>query len=192
MSREDRERWDARYARGSHYGVAPPAAFLEELEPYLPTGGRVLDLAGGAGRNGVWFAERGFEVTVADVSPVGLQIAHERARAAGVFIETLVLDLEREALPRGPWEVAFCLLYFEPRVFAQVEAVLAPGGLFAFSQPTTTNLERHPRPPARFLVAPGQVPALVPPGLETLVYREAWEPSTGQHEARLIARRRSP
>jgi len=51
------------------------------LTTYLPAGGRVLDIGGGPGRYALWLAERGYHVTLADLSPVLIDIA--RAKVAG-------------------------------------------------------------------------------------------------------------
>jgi hypothetical protein len=53
--------------------------------------------------------------------------------------------------------------------------------------PTRTNLERHSKPPAGFVLHDGELPRLVT-GLETLEYSERWQ-ENDRHEARLVARR---
>lgn len=70
MSLAERTKWDARYL-----GAAPsfaPSAILAELDALLPRSGGALDLGGGAGRNALALARRGLDVTLADISPVGL------------------------------------------------------------------------------------------------------------------------
>ncbi len=98
----DRERWDRRYASGSHADAAKPD-WLDAFEAELPERGPALDLATGTGPVARWLARRGLDVLAVDVSPEGLRLARDRARGAGLALETLVLDLEREPLPQGPW-----------------------------------------------------------------------------------------
>ena len=43
-----------------------------------------VDIAGGAGANALWLARRGLDVTLADISPVGLALAEDECRARGV------------------------------------------------------------------------------------------------------------
>src|SRR4051812_10575216 len=74
MSLDDQVRWDEAY-RERRVGSQEPSPFLVAMEGKLPGSGRALDIAGGAGANAVWLARRGLEVTVADISPVGLALA---------------------------------------------------------------------------------------------------------------------
>src|SRR5262245_3082903 len=148
MSNADREKWDAKYAGGE---VAPsePSEVLVRLAGYFPTKGRALDVAGGAGRHAIWLAQRGLDVTLADVSAAGLAIAKQRAAAAGVEIETLQIDLEEEELEAGPFKLVVSLFYlWRPRLITRIPRLLAPGGTLVMIQPTKRNLERHEKPPA--------------------------------------------
>ncbi|MGE0712063.1 MAG: class I SAM-dependent methyltransferase [Planctomycetota bacterium] len=191
---EDRERWDARYRElDAELGAAsrPPARFLELAAGLLPGAGRALDLAGGDGRNALWLAARGLEVTLADVSPVALARAERLAAAGGQRLRTVACDLEREPPPAGPWDVVLCFHYLQRDLFPDIAWALAPGGVLLFCQPTRRNLERHPRPSARFLLEEGELPALIPPVLEVLRLEEGWL-EEGRHEARVVARRRDP
>lgn len=54
------------------------------LEQYLPESGRVLDVGGAAGRYAIWLAERGYDVTLADLSAAQLDVAREKVREHGV------------------------------------------------------------------------------------------------------------
>lgn len=67
----DASAWDARYAASDLVWSAEPNRFVEsELADLAP--GRALDLAAGEGRNAIWLARRGWEVTAVDYSQVGL------------------------------------------------------------------------------------------------------------------------
>jgi tellurite methyltransferase len=185
MSQGDREKWDARWAERARAGIAEPAPFLDTIAHLLPARGRALDVAGGNGRNALWLAGRGLEVTVCDVSPVGL----EQARAAG--LATLLTDLDTEPLPAGPWDVLLIHHFLLRRLFSRIPGVLLPGGVVVYIHPTRRNLERHPHPQAAFLVAEGELAMAVGrlADLDLLHYEEGWF-AEGRHEARLVARRR--
>jgi ubiquinone/menaquinone biosynthesis C-methylase UbiE len=73
---------------------------VEALE--LPLGARVLDLCCGQGRISVELARRGFAVTGLDLSEYLLNLAKERAEAAGVAVEWVHRDM-RDL----PWENEF-------------------------------------------------------------------------------------
>lgn len=194
MSREEQAKWDARYRamEGQHTGDAPSAA-LAAIEGLLPRGAegvapRGLDVGGGAGRHALWLARRGLDVTIVDVSEVGLAIARGRAEAAGARVATVAADLEREPLPAGPWDlVVVCHFLLRP-MLGVVSGVLAPGGVLAVVHPTRSNLERHARPGPAFLLEDGELPSLVK-GLDVVRYDEGWL-EDGRHEARLVAVKR--
>ena len=67
MSQADRQKWNDKYAAGFPM-PREPAAVLVGLDRFLPRRGRALDVAGGAGRHGIWLAQRGLDVTIADIS----------------------------------------------------------------------------------------------------------------------------
>ena len=98
MSADDREKWDRRYEDRDRTPTTPSVA-ITELAELLPRRGRALDLAGGHGRHAIWLARRGLDVTVADISPVGLGLARERAEESGLRVRTACVDLED--YPRG-------------------------------------------------------------------------------------------
>ncbi len=133
-----------------------------------------------------WLAERGLQVTAVDISPVGLRLGREAARAQGLELETLELDLERSPLPTGPFTVVSCFRYLQRELFPQMRDRLEPGGLLVCEIPTLRNLERHDRPGARFLLATNELLTLCAP-LEVVYYREGWV--NERSLARILARK---
>lgn len=186
MGLDDRARWDARY-RGEAGRPREPSSFLVSASDVLPQGGRALDLAGGAGANAVWLAGRGWDVTLADVSPVGLALAAERASRAGTALRTLEIDLEHKPFPPGPWDLIVIVRFLRRPLFAAIPDELSPGGVLVVVHPTRTNLARHERPGPWHLLEDGELPGLVR-GLEVVRYEEGWA-DEGYHDARLVARR---
>jgi SAM-dependent methyltransferase len=184
MSDAERTKWDARYREQDAAG-GKPSPFLVSLDPILPHTGRALDVAGGAGRHAVFLALRGLDVTIADISRVGLDLAEEEARRAGVRLTTVALDLEREPLPEGPWDVILSFHYLNRPLFAAYPGLLSPGGRLLVVHPTRSNLLRHQKPSGQFLLEDGELPGLVP-GLTVVRYEEGWL-EEGRHEARLVA-----
>jgi tellurite methyltransferase len=210
MSEAERTTWDARYRDGSHTGTEP-SKVLVALEELFPTGGRApagcfapastpssearvppaanpraLDVGGGAGRHALWLARKGFDVTIADISEVGLAIARERALAQGLALETVAVDLENQPLPTGPWDLIVVFHFLYRPLFQAFSSVLAPGGGLAVVHPTRSNLARFDKPSARFLLEDGELPGLVR-DLTMVRHDEGWL-EDGRHEARLLAR----
>lgn len=83
------------------------------LEQHLPDDGHILDAGGAAGRYAVWLAERGYEVTLIDISGEQLRIAREKLKERGL--------LERVSIQEGDIRD----LDFQDRTF---DAVLCLGG----------------------------------------------------------------
>ncbi len=189
MSQFDREKWDAKYATPDTVASEPSRA-ITALDLFIPRAGKAIDVAGGAGRHAIWLAQRGLDVTLADISPVGLAIAAQRAATAGVALATLQIDLQEQPFPRGPWNVVLTTHYLWRPLFPVFARELAVGGVLIVAQPTVTNLQRHEKPPRPFLLQDGELPGLVSE-LETLHYQEGWL-DEGRHEAVLVARRRNP
>ncbi|MCU0272172.1 MAG: class I SAM-dependent methyltransferase [Acidimicrobiales bacterium] len=188
MAEHDRELWNDRY-RGRAAADGAPSDFVASLDDVLPSAGRALDVAGGAGADAVLLAERGLTVTLLDVSDEALRLARDRATAHGVTLSTVRLDLEAEPPPPGPWDVILVRHYLQRPLLPRLGDLLAPGGLLCVCIATRRNLERHPRPSARFLLEPGELPGLVP-DLEIVRWVEDWtdESPDGRHEGRLVAR----
>jgi cyclopropane fatty-acyl-phospholipid synthase-like methyltransferase len=185
MSNLDRDKWNAKYAATA--APREPSAVLLTLEKHLPRTGRAIDIAGGGGRHGIWLAQCGLDVTVADISPVGLAIAQQTAVQAGLSIQTLEIDLEHSRFPAGPWNLIISVCYLWRPLFEVFPNVLSSNGILAVIQPTKRNLERNDKPPAPYLVDEGELPRLAN-GLEIVHYEEGWL-ADGRHDAVLVARK---
>ena len=125
--------WDARYAEDDFaYGEAP-SALVVAIEPSLPRRARVLCLAEGEGRNAVYLAQHGHDVTAVDLSGVGLEKARALAARHGVAIHTVLADLAELSIEEGAWDVIVAVWMHLPppllsRVLASAARGLAPGG----------------------------------------------------------------
>ena len=67
----DADAWDRRYSESDLVWSATPNQFVAEQLADLPPG-RAVDLAAGEGRDAIWLAGRGWEVTAVDFSQVAL------------------------------------------------------------------------------------------------------------------------
>ncbi len=97
------------------------------------------------------------------------------------------VDVETDPLPEGPWDLIVTVHYLWRPLFAVFSRMLRPGGILVVLHPTESNLQRHSKPPARFLLGDGELPRLVE-DLEMLHYEEGWL-AEGRHEVLLMARR---
>ncbi|MEL7362867.1 MAG: class I SAM-dependent methyltransferase, partial [Bacteroidota bacterium] len=65
--------WNVRFgAEAFAYGTAPNAFVAEAVPTHVAPGSTVLELAAGEGRNAVWMATRGYDVTALDFAAEGL------------------------------------------------------------------------------------------------------------------------
>ncbi|HEO98120.1 MAG: class I SAM-dependent methyltransferase [Campylobacterales bacterium] len=96
--------WDQRYSQAEFVYGTNPNDFLKESCQHIPKGGKVLCLAEGEGRNAVFLAMQGYQVTAVDLSPVGLRKAEALAGEKGVKIETITADLAHFDLGEEKWD----------------------------------------------------------------------------------------
>lgn len=185
MSDTEREHWDRRYLVAGARSMEP-ATFLREVAPQISAGSRVLDVGGGSGRNALWLATRGHRVTIADISESGLAIAVVAAHRADVKVATVCLDLDKDPLPDGPWDVIIDFHFMKRDLFPRFLEALRPGGFLVICQATVRNLERHDRPPRPYLLDEGEGWHLLE-AFELLIAREGWS-AEDRHEFEALAR----
>jgi 2-polyprenyl-3-methyl-5-hydroxy-6-metoxy-1,4-benzoquinol methylase len=185
MGAGDRDRWNQKWS-AADVGTGHGSKLVDLLAPWLPSSGRLLDIAGGGSTDALEFARRGLDVTVCDVSDVGLTQARARARDSGLHLDTVEVDLDAAPLPSGPWDVITVANYLQRDLFPSMAEQLAPEGLLGVVIATTTNLERHDKPGRRFLVEPAELPELID-DLTVVHHSEKWR-TNGRHEAHLVAR----
>lgn len=124
--------WDARYAEPGFVYGKEPNDFLVSVADRIPPG-PVLCLAEGQGRNAVYLATLGHEVTAVDRSAVGLARARELAQERGVRLTTIEADLGQYAVAPGAWAGVVAIFMHLPkplrsRVYRGAAAGLRPGG----------------------------------------------------------------
>ncbi|MFO8173899.1 MAG: SAM-dependent methyltransferase [Gemmatimonadota bacterium] len=137
--------WDDRYAMEGWLFGTEPNDFLKQEAHRIPAG-HVLCLGEGEGRNSVFLAELGYEVVGVDRSQVGLDKAQALARDRGVFVETVVSNIEDFDLQEREWEGIVSIFFHLPpelrkRVHSAVVKGLAPGGILILEAYTPRQLE---------------------------------------------------
>jgi tellurite methyltransferase len=151
MSHQERIAWDERFRAGDH-AETEPDPFLAQIEEYAELFSprrRALDVACGAGRNAVWLAERGWEVTGCDISVEGLRRARQLAKRHGVRLNLLCEDLATARFPSNRFDLVICFFYLQQDLFPILKATLRPGGLICYKTYTVDQLQfsggpRHP------------------------------------------------
>ncbi len=128
-----------------------PTHLLVETARML-TPGRALDLACGSGRNAIWLAEHGWQVTAVDRTPVTIP-----------NVDTRVADLEKHefTINEASWDLIVVSLYLQRDLFEPIKLGLKPGGVAV----VIVLLMEPGHEQSRFSVQPG----------ELAKYFEGWE-----------------
>lgn len=140
--------WDQRYSHPDYVYGRDPNDFLRQMANRIPAG-RVLCLADGEGRNGVWLAEQGYEVVSVDQSGVGLAKARQLAQERGVTLETIQADLASFPIEPQQWQGVVSIFCHLPgslwqQVHQAAVAGLAAGGVLILEAYSPAQLQLQP------------------------------------------------
>ena len=137
--------WNERYSeQGFAYGTKPNDFLQANIESL--TKGKTLCLAEGEGRNAVFLAMHGFDVTAVDLSSVGLEKAQRLADENGVAIKTIVADLSDFEIEEDFWDTIVSIWAHVPAIVrrslhTKVVAGLKPKGTFLLEAYTPKQVE---------------------------------------------------
>lgn len=129
-------RWNERFAKAEYaYGKEPNAYLKEELAK-LPAG-KILFAAEGEGRNAVFAAQRGWNVSAFDISVEGKRKALQLARERGVSIDYQVGELQSLGYAPDQFDaVALIYAHFPAAIKSQMhrelDLYLRKGGMVIF------------------------------------------------------------
>ncbi len=135
QDRHGHDMWQQRYDRSEYLFGEAPNAFLRDHADLVKPGAKVLALADGEGRNGVFLAERGCDVLSMDFSARALQKAGALARKRGVTLRIEEADVTTWPFPEEDYDVVVAIfIQFLPpaprkALFANIRKTLKPGGL---------------------------------------------------------------
>ncbi|HVS92946.1 MAG TPA: class I SAM-dependent methyltransferase [Mucilaginibacter sp.] len=144
--------WDSRYGEKEYaYGKAPNKFFKEQIEKLKP--GSILMPADGEGRNGVYAAQLGWDVTSTDLSAEGKEKALQLAAERGVTLTYFVGDLEQANFREASFDAiglvyAHFLAEKKSAIHKKLCTYLKPGGLVIFEAFSKSHLElarKNPR-----------------------------------------------
>ena len=173
MAVDDRTRWNQRYRSGDaprgdrpNRWFAAQHAALDRVAVTLAAPQRApaaLDVACGAGGTVIWLAQRGWHATGVDVSDAALALAAETAAAAGLTDRTRFLhaDLDEWRPAPGSYDCITCFFFLERSLWPALRAAVRPGGLLAMQTYTARWLTTRPEANPAYLLAPGELEALV-------------------------------
>lgn len=147
--------WDKRYAeQGFAYGELPND-FLKSMFSHLTAGqaqGQAISLCEGEGRNAVFLAQLGYQVTAVDFSAVGLHKAQILAERHGVEITCQLSDMADLDLGHQQWDLVVAI-FAQPesttrqRLYGQLGQALRAQGRFVLETKVEAGADHHDRYP---------------------------------------------
>lgn len=126
--------WDQRYAVDHYIFGTEPSDILIRHAQYLKAGETALAIADGEGRNGVYLARQGLQVTSFDISAFGITKAKRLAARHQVALTILKSDIEAWDWQPGSFEIVVGIFFqfLDPvaraKVFDGIITTLQPGG----------------------------------------------------------------
>lgn len=140
------QQWDERYSGDELVWTSTPDQFLVAEVAGLPAG-RAVDLACGEGRNSIWLAEQGWQVTGVDFSAVGLARAQRFADLWDVKVTWVEASVEDWTPPSHGFDLVVVLYLQLPQpareaALAVAAASVAPGGALLVGAHDQDNLTR--------------------------------------------------
>ena len=144
------ERWNARYADDDFLFGTSPNAWLRAHARVWSPGARVLCIADGEGRNGVWLAQQGLHVTAFDLADRAVAKARAMAQRNEVVdrFHVVTADVDGYNWPLDALDgvAAIFVQFADPamraRMFARIVATLKPGGTLVLQGYTPEQVGR--------------------------------------------------
>ena len=133
--------YDKKYNKQSYYWGLRPSSMCFEILRMMPSDHhiRLLDIGCGEGRNAVFFARNGYDVSAFDLSEKGVEKTKRLAEKVSVEVEVFRADIKEYRLEE-PFDILFStgVLHYIPPVlrtetFENYKSFTSPGGLNAFS-----------------------------------------------------------
>jgi 2-polyprenyl-3-methyl-5-hydroxy-6-metoxy-1,4-benzoquinol methylase len=126
-----KEFWNERYAETAYAYGQEANDFLKAQQ--IGSDLKVLCLAEGEGRNGVYLAGLGNDVTCIDYSEEGLKKTSQLAEQNGVEVSCICADLGEINLVENSWDVIVAIFAHFPtpvksHIWPQIFTALKPGG----------------------------------------------------------------
>jgi 2-polyprenyl-3-methyl-5-hydroxy-6-metoxy-1,4-benzoquinol methylase len=141
------QRFNKLYTGSSNLFSSTPNAFLARTVTGLKPG-RALDVAMGQGRNSIFLAKQGWDVTGYDIADTGLEAARIAAATAGVRIRAVHASHENFEFGREQWDLivmTYTLADMQNESFLRrLKESLKPGGVVVVEQMNSGGTGKGP------------------------------------------------
>ena len=139
--------WDKRFEDDEYLFGKEPNVFLAAQAPHLLPGLTALSIADGEGRNSVWLAQQGIEVTALELSRNAVAKARRLADERGVTVNFNEADVLEWDFGRDRYDIvaAIFIQFLAPAeralVFRRIADALKPGGRLVLQGYTAKQVE---------------------------------------------------
>ena len=142
---DDRAQWNSIYGAADFPYKTDHNEFLADMIK-ARTPGTALDIGMGRGRNALYLASQGWQVTGVDISDEGLKLAATEARKASLTISAVLQDFSTFDIGTSRWDLIAGIYMGDMMVThaSRIAAALRPGGLLVIE-----NFARDVSQPAR-------------------------------------------
>ncbi|MFJ7969926.1 class I SAM-dependent methyltransferase [Psychrobacillus sp. NPDC096389] len=127
--------WNTRFQSENYVYGKEPNAFLKEFQKKIKNSGDALAIAEGEGRNAVYLAQQGMNVTAWDYAESGLAKTNKLAEERNVAVSTELVDLNEANWHEAKWDEIVCIFGHFPKELREktlqgVKTAIKPGGYF--------------------------------------------------------------
>lgn len=124
---DEAELYDQVYKAAPAFNTKPNRLLVDAINGLRP--GKALDVAMGQGRNSLYLAAHGWNVTGFDVSEAGLNAARQAAQARSLRITAVHSSDQDFDFGRERWDLIALIYAIEKRSVHRVRTALKPGGI---------------------------------------------------------------
>ena len=125
----DHDWWNNTFHKGRGFSRDPNRLLVETVQHERP--GAALELAMGQGRNALYLASQGWQVTGVDSSDEGLRIAREQASERNLALDTIHADIDAWDFGENRFDLVTLMYAGDHGTWSdRIKASLRPGGLF--------------------------------------------------------------
>jgi tellurite methyltransferase len=169
----DKVDWDKKFSKSEYIFGKSPATFLAKNYKFIRPKSKILDMGMGEGRNAVFLATKGHEVTGIDISSVAVRKAKLLAREYGVRINALSSDLSKYEFEANSFDAIIVYYYVDRELNKKIQSWLKPGGILIYEAHTMNQrkikgYEHHNK---NYLLKPGELLSMFP-NMRVLKYEE--------------------
>jgi SAM-dependent methyltransferase len=141
-----KDMWDDRYSGDEYFYGTEPNKLLQTITGLLPTHANILCIGEGEGRNAVYLARLGHNVTAIDYSIEGKRKAEKLARQYNIEISYLQCPLEDFNFSEHKWDAVISIFCHLPiticgQIHQKIESSLKTNGLFICQAYSTEQLD---------------------------------------------------